>query len=126
MVGIVVVSHSSDLARGVVELAGQMGGPEVRIEPAGGTADGGLGTDEDLVRGAIKRANGGDGVVVLCDLGSAVLTARHVLERGNGRVQLVDAPLVEGAVAAAVVASAGVQLDDVARAAEDTRGANKL
>jgi phosphoenolpyruvate---glycerone phosphotransferase subunit DhaM len=126
MVGIVVVSHSSDLARGVVELAGQMGGPDVRIEPAGGTPEGGLGTDDDQVRTAIKRANDGDGVIVLGDLGSAILTARHVLERSNGAVKLVDAPIVEGAVAAAVVASAGVGLEDVARAAEEARGARKL
>jgi PTS hybrid protein len=126
VVGIVVVSHSSDLARGVVELAAQMGGPGVRIEPAGGTPNGGLGTDDELVRTAIKRANDGDGVVVLGDLGSAILTARHVLERGNGKVRLVDAPIVEGAVAAAVVASVGMGLEDVAGAAEEARGARKF
>ena len=127
MVGIVVVSHSSDLARGLVDLAGQVAGPDVRIEPAGGLPDGGLGTDDDRVREAIKRADGGDGVVVLCDLGSAILTVRHVLERGsNGHVVLADAPLVEGAVTAAVVSSAGSSLQDVTRAAEEARGASKL
>ena len=127
MVGIVVVSHSSELASGLAELAGQMAGPEVRIEHAGGTADGTLGTDEGRVRDAIRRADGGDGVVVLGDLGSAILTIRHVLERsGNGYVRLVDAPFVEGAVAAAVTASAGSSLDDVARAAEEARGVSKL
>lgn len=127
MVGIVVVSHSSDLARGLVDLAGQVAGPDVRIEPAGGLPDGGLGTDDDRVREAIKRADRGDGVVVLCDLGSAILTVRHVLERSsNGHVVLADAPLVEGAVTAAVVSSAGSSLQDVARAAEEARGASKL
>ena len=127
MVGIVVVSHSSDLARGLVDLAGQVAGPDVRIEPAGGLPDGGLGTDDDRVREAIKRADGGDGVVVLCDLGSAILTVRHVLERSsNGHVVLADAPLVEGAVTAAVVSSAGSSLQDVTRAAEEARGASKL
>ena len=127
MVGIVVVSHSVDLARGVAELASQMAGPDVRIEIAGGGPDGALGTDDTLVRDAIRRANQGDGVVVLGDLGSAILTIRHVLERqSNGHARLVDAPLVEGAVAAAVVASTGSALVDVARAAEEARGANKL
>ncbi len=127
MVGIVVVSHSSELARGVAELAGQVAGPQVRIEPAGGTADGGLGTDEDRVREAIARAEQGEGVLVLGDLGSAILTVRHVLERrSNGHVRLADAPLVEGAVAAAVTSSAGAELDLVVQAAEEARGAPKL
>jgi dihydroxyacetone kinase phosphotransfer subunit len=127
VVGIVVVSHSSDLARGLADLAGQVAGPEVRIEAAGGLPDGSLGTDDDRVRGAIKRADGGDGVVVLCDLGSAILTVRSVLERTNGRrVLLADAPLVEGAVTAAVVSSAGSSVEIVAEAAEGARGANKL
>ncbi len=127
MVGIVVVSHSSALATGLAELAAQMAGPDVRIEAAGGLPDGGLGTDEDRVRAAIRAANQGEGVVVLGDLGSAILTVRHVLERhGNGSVRLVDAPIVEGAVAAAVTASASMPLDDVARSAEEARGAGKL
>jgi phosphoenolpyruvate---glycerone phosphotransferase subunit DhaM len=128
VVGIVVVSHSSDLAEGLAALASQMAGPDVRIEPAGGLPDGGLGTDEDRVRAAIKAADQGAGVVILGDLGSAILTVRHVLERhnGNGTVRLVDAPIVEGTVAAAVTASANMPLDDVARSAEDARGAGKL
>jgi PTS hybrid protein len=122
-----VVSHSADLARGVAELAGQMAGPEVRIEPAGGTPDGGLGTDEGLLREAIARADRGQGVVVLGDLGSAILTIRVVLDdQEDGQARLVDAPLVEGAVSAAVMASAGTGLDDVVAAAEEARGASKL
>jgi PTS hybrid protein len=127
LVGIVVVSHSTDLARGVADLASQMAGPTVRIETAGGGPDGVLGTDDALVRDAIRRADQGDGVIVLGDLGSAILTIRHVLERqSNGHARLVDAPLVEGAVAAAVVASMGSALADVAQAAEEARGANKF
>jgi PTS hybrid protein len=111
----------------VAELAGQMAGEEVRIEIAGGSPDGELGTNDALVRDAIRRANQGEGVVVLGDLGSAILTIRHVLERqSNGHARLVDAPLVEGAVAAAVVASMGCGMDDVVRAAEEARGARKL
>jgi PTS hybrid protein len=127
VVGIVVVSHSADLAEGLAALAAQMAGPDVRIEPAGGLPDGSLGTDEDRVRAAIKAADQGSGVVILGDLGSAILTVRHVLERqANGHVRLADAPIVEGAVAAAVTASANMPLDDVVRSAEDARGAGKL
>jgi PTS hybrid protein len=104
-----------------------MAGPQVRIEIAGGGPDGTLGTDDTLVRDAIRRANRGDGVVVLGDLGSAILTIRHVLERnGNEHARLVDAPIVEGTVAAAVVASVGCELSEVSRAAEEARGASKF
>jgi PTS hybrid protein len=127
LVGIVVVSHSPELASGLVDLAAQMAGPDVRIEHAGGTADGSLGTDEGRVRDAIRRADQGDGVVVLGDLGSAILTIRHVLDsRANGHVKLIDAPIVEGTIAAAVMASAGTGLDVVVGAAEEARNARKL
>jgi dihydroxyacetone kinase phosphotransfer subunit len=129
VVGIVVVSHSPEIASGTVALAAQMAGPEVRIEAAGGDPDGGLGTDGSRVGAAIAAADQGDGAIVLGDLGSAILTARAVLEEsvdGNGSVRLVDAPLVEGAIAAAVVASAGMPLDDVVRAAEEARAIPKF
>jgi PTS hybrid protein len=127
MVGVVVVSHSPEIARGVVEMAGQMAGEDVRLESAGGDSHGTLGTDEALVRDAIRRADQGDGVVVLADLGSAVLTIQHILEAGDGAVvKLADAPVVEGAVAAAVVASMRLPLEDVVKAAEEARHARKL
>ena len=127
LVGIVLVSHSLELARGLAHLTSQVAGPEVRIEPAGGGPDGTLGTSGDSVRDAIRRADGGHGVVVLADLGSSVLTVRHLLEgQTNGHVRLVDAPFVEGAVAAAVMSSAGQSLEEVAQAAEAARGASKF
>ena len=128
MVGIVLVSHSLELARGLAALASQVAGTEVRVEPAGGGPNGTLGTTGDSVWEAIQRADSGQGVVVLADLGSSVLTVRHLLEEGrlNGNVTLVDAPFVEGAIAAAVVSSAGQELSDVVRAAEDARGAIKF
>jgi phosphoenolpyruvate---glycerone phosphotransferase subunit DhaM len=117
-VGLVVVSHSSRLAEGVVEVAAQMA-PDVAVVAAGGTADGGIGTDFDAVDAAIDRADGGAGVVVLYDLGSARMVAELVLESraDPDRAVLVDAPLVEGAVAAAVAAQGGAPLADVANAA---------
>ncbi len=125
--GIVLVSHSPELARGLAALAAQVAGPEVRIEAAGGGPDGSLGTSGDAVQAAIDRAQGGDGVVVLADLGSSILTVRHLLEdSANGKVRLADAPLVEGAVAAAVISSTSQPLEAVLQAAEEARGARKL
>jgi PTS hybrid protein len=128
LVGIVVVSHSAEIASGTVQLAAQMAGPDVAIEAAGGTADGGLGTDADRVRVAILSADSGGGVAVLGDLGSAILTVREVLASGDvdGAVRLLDAPLVEGAVTAALTASAGLSLDEVAEATEEARAIAKL
>jgi PTS hybrid protein len=126
VVGIVVVSHSAKIASGVAELAGQVAGEDVLIAAAGGGPEGSLGTDEGLVRDALRRANQGDGVVVLADLGSAILTIRHILDGGNGAVTLADAPIVEGAVAAAVVASTGASMADVVKAAEEARHLPKL
>jgi multiphosphoryl transfer protein len=115
MVGIVVVSHSAELARGVVELARQMGGEEVRVEEAGGMDDGSIGTDAARVQAAIERAMSDDGVLVLMDLGSALMSAEMAVELlgSDGRVVLSEAPLVEGAVAAAAAARGGASLDEV-------------
>ncbi len=116
-VGRVVVSHSAGLAAGVVEVAAQMA-PDVIVVPAGGTADGGIGTDFDAVTAAIERAESGAGVVLLYDLGSARMVAEMAVETTED-ARLVDAPLVEGAVAAAVAAQGGADIDEVAHAAED-------
>ncbi|TMK53819.1 MAG: PTS-dependent dihydroxyacetone kinase phosphotransferase subunit DhaM [Actinobacteria bacterium] len=119
MVGLVVVSHSSRLAEGVVELAREMGGATVAIEAAGGVETGGaLGTSATLIAAAIERAWSEDGVLVVMDLGSAVLSAEAALElldEGHWkRVLLCDAPLAEGAVIAAVAAGSGASLEAVA------------
>jgi dihydroxyacetone kinase phosphotransfer subunit len=127
LVGIVLVSHSAELARGLAAVAGQVAGPDVRIEAAGGDPAGGLGTSADRVEEAIRSADAGGGVVVLADLGSAILTVRDVLEdQANGSVRLADAPIVEGAVAAAVTAATGQPLEAVVQAAEEARDAHKL
>ncbi|MEU6130158.1 dihydroxyacetone kinase phosphoryl donor subunit DhaM [Saccharopolyspora sp. NPDC047091] len=117
-VGLVIVSHSERLAAGVAELAAQMA-PEVAVVPAGGLAGGDLGTDFDKVSAALSDADSGSGVVLLYDLGSAQMTAELAVESlGDPDTAIVaDAPLVEGAVAAAVEAQGGKDLDAVARAA---------
>lgn len=118
-VGLVIVSHSAQLAAGVVELAAQMA-PNVVLLPAGGMDDGGIGTSLEKVMDALGAADTGDGAVVLTDLGSAVMTAESALEflGGPDNVRLADAPLVEGAIAAAVAAQSGASLDVVCKAAE--------
>src|SRR4051812_47472919 len=128
MVGIVLVSHSARLAEGVAELLAALAGEGVAVVPAGGDADGGLGTDGERIGEAMDRAlAAGDGAVVLVDIGSAILSVLAALaERDGDALRLVDAPLVEGAVAAAVTASTGASLDEVAAAAEEARGAGKL
>jgi phosphoenolpyruvate---glycerone phosphotransferase subunit DhaM len=120
-VGLVVVSHSAKVAEGVVEMAAQMAAG-VRIEAAGGTDEGGIGTDATLIAEAIAAADSGDGVLVFADLGSAVLSAQLAIdelvdEPRRGSVRIADAPLVEGAVIAAIQASTGSSLDEVAEAA---------
>ena len=119
-VGLVVVSHSRLIADGTAELAGQMAGPDVRIVPAGGMADGAIGTDAARIAEAINEADSGAGVVVLADLGSAVLSTRTALEllEDPAAVRLSKGPIVEGAVMAAVQASTGSTLDEVLQAAE--------
>ncbi|MCW2893636.1 MAG: phosphoenolpyruvate---glycerone phosphotransferase subunit DhaM [Trebonia sp.] len=132
-VGIVLVSHSVRLAEGAADLAGQVSGGTVRVLAAGGTEDGELGTSAEKVARAVASADAGAGVLVLPDLGSAVLTVRAMLDEMGGledmpgaRVVLADAPFVEGAVAATVTAAAGADLKAVATAAEEAWHARKL
>ena len=124
-VGLILVSHSGDLARGSAELARQMA-PSVSIAAAGGTEDGGIGTSFDAITAAISSADTGGGAVLLYDLGSALLTAETALEFLDpdeaARIRIVDAPLVEGAVAAAVTAESGADLEAVAAAAAAAGG----
>ena len=127
-VGIVLVSHSAELAKGAANLAAQVSGGTVTIIAAGGTDDGDLGTSAAKVKRGLSLADSGAGVVVLPDLGSAVLTVRAVLEdhRNSANVLLADAPFVEGAVAATVTAAAGGDIKAVAAAAEEARHARKF
>jgi PTS hybrid protein len=118
-VGLVVVSHSRPLAEAAVTLARQMlPSADVTIEVAAGTDDGGLGTDAVAVSEAMVAADSGDGVVVLMDLGSAVMSAETALELlgddVRDRVHLSAAPLVEGLVGAVVVAAGGADRERVA------------
>ena len=127
-VGIVLISHSRALAEGAADVAGQVSGGAVQLVGIGGTEDGRLGTSADALAAAVEKVDAGEGVVILPDLGSSVLTARAYLAEPGHRADVViaDAPFVEGAVAAAVTASGGASLADVVQAAEGARGVRKL
>ena len=124
LVGIVLVSHSAEVAASVAELARGLagGGAAVPLAPAGGTEGGGLGTSSELIAAAAASVDRGAGVAVLTDLGSAVLTVKALLAEGDelpAGTRLVDAPFVEGAVGAVVTASTGADLDAVEAAAAE-------
>jgi PTS hybrid protein len=129
-VTLVLVSHSAELAAGLAEMTRQIAGPTVPIVTVGGAIDGSLGTDGGRVLDAMRAGAAGAGAVVLVDLGSSVLSVRAALTELSpselANVTVADAPLVEGAVAAAVAASTGCTHSEAARAAEEARGVAKL
>ena len=126
MVGIVIVSHSQKLAEGVVDLAALMA-PETPMRAAGGMEDGGFGTSFEKISNAIEEIYTDDGVVIFMDLGSAVMTTEMVLEMMDDRnIKMIDCPVVEGAIAAAVVAAGNANIDDVVSVAEASKTAPKF
>ena len=136
MVGIVVVSHSERAAEGIAEIAAEMAG-DTRIEPVGGDGKGGIGTVPDAIEEAIDAAAGGetdeggrsdgDGVVVLVDLGSAVMNADVAVELSDAEAVIADAPVLEGAVNAAVAATdPSATVESVREQAEAARDIEKL
>jgi PTS hybrid protein len=130
VIGILVVSHSAKAAEGIAEIASQMSGGIVPVRAVGGTEEGGLGTSVpgivEALGGLLEKA---EGVVLVPDLGSAVLSARSALEfLGDDakKVLIVDAPVLEGAMMASVEASIGSSLERVAQVAGEARLLSKL
>lgn len=131
MVGIVIVSHSWKIAEGVCDLAREMAQNFSGLIPAGGLQDGSIGTDAQRIADAILNSDSGDGVVILADIGSSIMSSEaaiELLEDEGQNVQAViaDAPIVEGSICAVVEAAGGGTLDSVLKAAEEARDANKL
>jgi dihydroxyacetone kinase phosphotransfer subunit len=127
MVGLVVVSHSASAAEGICEIAAQMGSGKASIVPAGGGPDGGIGTSVDAIQDAIDEAADDEGAVLLVDLGSAVMNAEMALEMTDHEVEIADAPILEGAVNAAVeAANPKGTLTSVRESAEEAREYRKL
>ena len=123
MVGIVIVSHSPKIAYGVVDLAAQMGGEMSQIVAAGGLDDETIGTNPERINAAIEQVYSGDGVIILIDIGSAFMSAEVAVELlGDERQENViisNAPLVEGAIVAAVGAATGRSLAEINEEAEN-------
>ena len=126
MVGLVIVTHSAALAHGIAETCRMMA-KDAHIATAGGMENGGFGTSYARIAAAIESVHGADGVVVLADGGSSVLTAETIIEEmHSSSVRMADCPVVEGSVVAAIAAVCGADLDEVVRRAEETRGACKI
>lgn len=126
MVGLVIVTHSAALAHGVAETCRMMA-KDAHIATAGGMENGGFGTSYARIAAAIESVQSADGVVVLADGGSSVLTAETIIEEmRSSSVRMADCPVVEGSVVAAIAAVCGADLDEVVRRAEETRGACKI
>jgi len=132
MIGLVLVAHSADVVRGVVAMVMQAA-PDVPVDGAGGLSGGRLGTNGLEVAGALRRvleANDRDGILVLLDLGSASMAVDLALDEldrvDRALVRVTEAPIVEGAVLAAVAAAGGAGVDAVAAAAERARTLPKL
>ena len=126
MVGFVIVSHSETLAKGVVELTKMMA-DDVPIQAAGGLDDGSFGTSFEKISNAIEEVYSDDGVIVLMDMGSAVMTTEMVLElMPERKIVMADCPLVEGAVAATVSAMVGRSLDEIMNELSDVREQKKV
>lgn len=126
-VGIVIVSHSPDVARGTADMVRQMVGEKVPLAWCGGDPGGGLGTSVEAIIAAIRTAWSDKGVAILVDLGGAETNSEMAVEMlpdgRRERVVVCNAPIVEGAVMAATEASAGSSLDEVRRTAEEMRPA---
>lgn len=126
MVGIVVASHSNKLAEGVVEVA-QMMAPDVPIVAAGGMDDGSTGTSCRKIINAVKKVYSDDGVALIADIGSSILSAGIAIEiLKRPKLKLVDCPLVEGALIAAVESKLGKSLDEIEKSAVRARSIRKL
>jgi PTS hybrid protein len=123
LVGLVLVSHSGMLVEGLRDMVAQVAGEDVPVAIAGGTEDGRLGTSAPRIAAAIRSTldAGAEATLVLLDLGSAALSLELAIddlpEADRGRVRISEAPLVEGAILAAVQASIGLGIDEVAAAA---------
>jgi len=132
LVGLVLISHSGTLVEGLRDMVAQVAGDDVPVATAGGTEDGRLGTSAPNITAAIRAVldGGADQALVLLDLGSAALSLELALEDLPGadraRVHVSEAPLVEGAILAAVQASVGAGIDEVASAAAGAATMAKL
>ena len=126
-VGVALVSHSFDLVSGLRSILRQIQ-PDIHVGIAGGTEDNGIGTNAFKIKAAIEASDAGSGVVILFDLGSALINAELAVEmlEKDIKVNFCDAPLVEGAYTAVIEAGCGSSIEEVTRAAESVKQIPKL
>lgn len=129
-VGLVIVTHTRKAAEGIKEFVAQMAGEEVPIVAVGGTKDGRIGTDPERIKDAIDEVYSEEGVLVLVDIGSAVMAAKSVVSNldsdQKNKVKIANAPLVEGAIEAGVQASTGENLSEIKKVAEESKNMEKV
>ena len=126
MVGSVIVSHSQKLAEGVVELAKAMA-RDAKIVAAGGMDDGGIGTSFERISNAIDEVYSDEGTAIIMDMGSALMTTEMVIESMEDRkLRMIDCPVLEGAILAAVESVTGASLEDIVNKAFEARDTKKL
>ncbi|SHI10387.1 dihydroxyacetone kinase phosphoryl donor subunit DhaM [Sporanaerobacter acetigenes] len=130
MIGLVIVSHSKKISEGIVDLCYEMAGKDVKIISAGGTSDGRIGTDPILIKEAIEEAYDGDGVVILADIGSSIMSSELAIEMLEedikGKTCVLDTPIVEGSIAVAVQAYISNNIEEIKKAAEEARNTQKI
>lgn len=130
MVGFILVSHSDKLAEGVKEIAEQINGGEAKIKAIGGVGDGRIGTNPIMIYEALEEMYDGDNILIFGDLGSSIMSAQMAIDMVSEEIQkkaiLVDAPLVEGAVAAIIQSSITESLEEIISAAKEAKTMNKF
>ena len=122
-VGIVIVSHSPEVAKGTADMVRQMVGAQVPLAWCGGNPAGGLGTSVEAICKAIEAAWSDRGVAIMVDMGGAETNSEMAIEMlaqpKHAKVVVCNAPIVEGAVIAATEASSGSSLETVRKTAEE-------
>lgn len=131
MIAILVVSHSKALAEGTVELAKEMADNELVVKAVGGLSDGSIGTDAVKIMNELYNVYTEEGILVFVDLGSSVLSTQMAIdllgdEKMKEHIHIVNAPLVEGTIIAALQASIGDPIDDIIKEAEKSWELKKL
>lgn len=128
-VSLIIVTHTKKAAEGIKEFVVQMAGEEVPVMAVGGTTDGRIGTDPERIKDAIDEVYSAEGVLVLVDIGSAVMAAKSVVNdldpERKDKVKIANAPLIEGAIEAGVQASTGQNLPEIKKAAEKSKNIDK-
>ena len=129
-IGVVIVSHSEYIANGLKDLVNEMNDGSVPVIAAGGADGGGIGTSAIRIQNAIESLEDCEHILIYADLGSSVLSAETAIDIVDEdlaeKVQIVDAPIVEGALAGVVQATISDDVEEVIRVSEDARNTHKV